>query len=533
MLLFSIQSQKNFSRSKLRLKRWCGFAAILSGFFFLLAGQLFVARLGFQADEALFTGPWFEPLSAIDAIHTGHRVFPLMLMSYLGTLKTLLLWPVFKRFGTGVYPIRESCLSIGAFSIVLFYLIIRRVAGSFAAVIGCVTLGADSLYLLTACFDWGPVAFQHLLVAAGAYCWVRFFQSGSRVWIALGGFVWGLALWDKALAVWLLAGLAAATVLTARQKLGALRLDALALAAATCAAGASPLILYNVRNGGATFRENAGWTLDQFPQKVNMLRITSTGAALFGYLSAEDKATPAPHRTPDWLANIPEAQESLLPYAFGLALLLAPLGGADARRAIAFCLIALAVAWLAMAINPHAGGSAHHVILLWPLPQAIIGISFAAASRRTRKIGAPLAAAATAVLCLSCLLVTAGYYRKIVRNGAPPNWSAAVFPMAESLRNSGAQEVYAMDWGILDTVRLINRNVPLMRNGVAGLNEHDVTAEGRLFVTHAEGAVVLPDVDAQAVKAAAAFGYRRETVGVWTDGYGRDIFEVYRWAKRD
>jgi hypothetical protein len=105
--------------------------------------------------------------------------------------------------------------------------------------------------------------------------------------------------------------------------------------------------------------------------------------------------------------------------------------------------------------------------------------------------------------------------------------------MAESLRNSGAQEVYAMDWGILDTVRLINRNVPLMRNGVAGLNEHDVTAEGRLFVTHAEGAVVLPDVDAQAVKAAASFGYRREIVGVWTDGYGRDIFEVYRWAKRD
>ncbi len=399
-------------------------------------------------------------------------------------------------------------------------------------VTGCAALALDSLYLLTACFDWGPVALQHLLLIAGTYSWVRFFDSRARVWAALGGFVWGLALWDKALAVWLLAGLAAATILTLRHKIGALRLDALALGALGLAAGASPLILYKLRNGGATIRENAGWTLDQFPQKLNMLRSTAAGGALLGYLNAEDKVTPVPHPVPVWLDNVPETQGSLLPYAFGLALLLAPLGGADARRALAFCLIALAVAWLAMAINPHAGGSAHHVILLWPLPQAIIGISFAAASRRVRVMGAPLAAAATTVLCISCLLVTAEYYRKMVRNGGTPNWSAAVFPMAEALRHSGAQEVYAMDWGILDTVRLINRNVPLMRNGVAGLNEHDVTAEGHLFVTHAAGAVVLADVDPKAVETAAALGYRRETVGVWTDGYGRDIFEVYRWVKR-
>jgi hypothetical protein len=119
----------------------------------------------------------------------------------------------------------------------------------------------------------------------------------------------------------------------------------------------------------------------------------------------------------------------------------------------------------------------------------------------------------------------------MVRNGGAPNWSAAVLPLSESLRHSGAQEVYAMDWGILDTVRLLNRNVPLMRNGVAGLNEHDVTGERHLFVTHAHDAVVLPDVDPKAVQAAAAFGYGRETVAVWTDGYGRNIFEVYRWRK--
>lgn len=506
--------------------------AVLSILFFLLAGQPFIPRLGIQADEALFTGPWFEPASAIDVVHIGHRTFPLMLMSYVGTVKTLLLWPVSGRFGTGVFPIRESSLTIGAVSIWLFYLVMRRAAGRLAAVIGCAILAADSLYLLTVCFDWGPVALQHLLIAAGALFWARFFDTRQRLWIALGSLVWGLALWDKALSVWVLGGLALAAVLTlGRQRLGAIGARGLLIGGVAMAAGALPLVLYNVHTRGATVTENSGWTTAQLSRKAHMLEITATGEALLGFLSAEDRNTPAPHSVPKWITALPETDGSLLPWAFALALLLAPLGGRESRRGVAFCVIAMTAAWLAMALNPNAGGAVHHTILLWPLPQAAIGISFAATSRRWRDMGALSAAAATAVLCCSSFLVTADYYRKIIRNGGTPNWSAAVFPMAESLRHSGAQEVYAMDWGILDTVRLINHNQPLMRNGMGGLNEHDVTGDGHLFVTHADGSVVQPEADLEALKVEKAFGYRRETVGVWTDGFGRDVFLVYRLAK--
>ena len=106
-----------------------------------------------------------------------------MMMSYLGALKAWLYRPIFSLFGIGVWSLREPPLVAGALSVWLFYLLfLRRVAGPrAAALIGCSLLAADSIYLLTVCFDWGPVAFQHLLLIGGALLLLlRFYQKSSR-----------------------------------------------------------------------------------------------------------------------------------------------------------------------------------------------------------------------------------------------------------------------------------------------------------------------------------------------------------------
>ena len=103
-----------------------------------------------------------------------------MLMSYLGTLKSWIYRPIFQLFGTGVSAMRVPMLLAGAASVWLFYLLLRRIAGERAAVIGCGLLAADSLYLLTICFDWGPVALQHLLLICGMLLLFGFYQERSR-----------------------------------------------------------------------------------------------------------------------------------------------------------------------------------------------------------------------------------------------------------------------------------------------------------------------------------------------------------------
>ncbi len=103
-----------------------------------------------------------------------------MLMSYLGCLKTLIYVPIFKLFGNGPYTVREPALIFGAASVWLFFLLLRRIAGNRAGLVGCWLLATDSLYLLTTCYDWGPVALQHLLIVAGALLLIRFYQTKSN-----------------------------------------------------------------------------------------------------------------------------------------------------------------------------------------------------------------------------------------------------------------------------------------------------------------------------------------------------------------
>ena len=517
--------------------------------FFFLAGQPFIGRLGIQNDEALFAAPIFEPRAALYSLHIGHSQISFMLMSYLGCVKTLIYRPIFRLFGTGAYAVREPALLMGAASVWLFYLLLRRIAGLRAACIGCCLLAADSLYLLTTCFDWGPVALQHLLTVGGVLLLIRFYQTVSSFSLASGFFLLGLALWDKALAMWMLGGLGVAVILIFPRQLSVVTgFRRLVISVAALGLGALPLILYNVHTNWSTLRENTGWDTSELSKKAHILGETARGGILLDYFSAEDRDTPVPkqpagliEKTAATVARLDgnatllgNAPGGWMLYAFFAAVLLAPLGGWNAARTIAFFLAAMAIAWIQMAVNPHTGGSAHHTILLWPWPQAAIAVSFAGASRRMGRWGVPVVAAAVAVIAASCLLVTNEYYIKMVRNGGVQIWSAAVFPLAESLQHTGAAYVFCTDWGIFDSIALLDRNRPAVRNGIGMENSTTdlkwaLSDPTNIFVGHAKESEVYAGVNEKLVEAAEKLGYRQEAIRTIADGYGRNIFTIYRF----
>ena len=152
---------------------------------------------------------------------------------------------------------RAPMLLAGAASVWLFYLLLRRIAGERAAVVGCGLLAADSLYLLTTCFDWGPVALQHLLIVAGMLLLLGFYQERNHGRLAWGCFLLGLAMWDKALATWMIAGIGVSLLaFFPKQIVSVLTLRRVAISVLAFALGALPLILYNIHSPLATFRGN-------------------------------------------------------------------------------------------------------------------------------------------------------------------------------------------------------------------------------------------------------------------------------------
>jgi len=442
----------------------------------------------------------------------------------------------------------------GAASVWMFYLLLRRVAGERAGMVGCILLAADSLYLLTVCFDWGPVALQHLLLLGGLVLLVRFYQTKNHRSLGWGWALLGLAMWDKALAIWMLAGFFVAGILVLNKEIvRVISVRRILLSAGCFCLGALPLLVYNVRNHWETFRGNTSWETRDIPGKAKLLRSTADGQALFGWLANENWQTDRPHE-PDSLLTKASAQISALTghprrnfvvYAFIWALLLTPLARGPALKAILFALIAMAVAWFQMAVTANAGGSVHHSILVWPLPQMVIAVSFAEASRRLRRYGVPVLAAATAVIAISSLLVTNEYYTLMRRNGGGSNWTDAVYTLADRMKTIPARFVFNMDWGIMDSLRLLDRGKLDLRVGTdpisrKQLNDQDrqflanmIGSPDHVFINHTKEFAFFPGVNDKLVKYAETAGYRRIVETVVADSNGRPVYEVYRFVRSE
>ncbi|HEV2446377.1 MAG TPA: glycosyltransferase family 39 protein [Candidatus Sulfopaludibacter sp.] len=518
-------------------------------FLFFLAGQLFIPLLGIEDDEALFAMPLLQPKFWEYAVKVGKSQLALMLMSYLGTLKTLLYKPLLHWFGTGAWSVREPALLAGAASVWLFYLLLRRIAGERAAVVGCCLLAADTAYLLTTVFDWGPVALQHLLVTGAMLLAVKFYQDRSDLALAAGFFLFGLAMWDKALAAWMLAGLGVASLTVCwrelRRSAGPRRF---AIAILAFLLGALPLLIYNRGTHWATFRGNAKADTSGLAVKTEVLRQTVSGIGLLGLFTEEIRPAPAPRRPSGIFqrASATLAEQTGHPvnnltlYGMALALLLTPLARGRDLRAVLFAWIAFGVAWVQMLFTYSAGGSVHHSILLWPLPYVVLAVPLAAASRRIGRAGLPALAAMVALLGVSSALVTNEYYFRIVRQGGSTAWSDAIWKLNDYLRGSTAV-IYCVDWGILDNLRLIGQGTLLVRDG----NEHTVKPQltpedrealrqafaipGALFVGHTKDAEIFPGDTARLLEVASQSGFRAELLATIADGVGRPVFEVYRF----
>jgi hypothetical protein len=526
---------------------------LISCIFFVAAGLAVIPRLGVEDDETLFVQALYPPRAELYSLSIGRLHLPIMLMTYVGALKSWIYRPIFGVFGAGILSMRVPMLLAATASLWIFYSLLRRIGGERAAWIGCAMLAVDSAYLLTSCFDWGPVALQHLLLISGMLLLVRFWREENDRVLFAGFLCLGLAMWDKALATWMLSGMGlAAIMLFPRQIWQRLTARRALVAVAAFGVGSLPLIVYNAGHHWETFGGNFHHEQGSILGKSYFLTMTAADGGLFGWLAEEDWKTPVPHPPKTVLQKLSAGistvdghwRRQALPYLFGLALLLAPLARGDALRALAFGLITGVVAWTQMAITAGTGGSIHHTILLWPLPELVIAISLASASRRLGRYGARVLAAVVGVAVLMGMLVINEYHAQMVRNGGAQAWNDAIFPLSRYLRQVPAAWVFCLDWGIMDQLRFLNKGrLPLAMGGdqvsKPAMDEEDRRLVQRMleeptsiYVTHTKAFEFFPGYSAKLVKYAADAGYFREDLTTISDSFGRPVFEVYRLVRQ-
>jgi hypothetical protein len=410
-------------------------------------------------------------------------------------------------------------------------------------------VATDTTYLITTCFDWGPVVLQRLLAVAGILLLVKYYQDSSRMCLGGAFFLFGLALWDKAIFGWSLVGFAAAGLLTASGAIRrALTVKNLAVALTCLVAGAYPLIRYNHRYPFETFRGTVSWSMSGLGQKVTVLQSSLDGSGMLGYLTYDEppgRTSPprtALERSSVWIDRVTgEPRFGFLPYCLIAAVLTIPLAWrSEARAPMLFALIYLLVAWAQMLFGRGVGGSVHHAALLWPWPQFLVAVALAELSRHLKRFGPATLTLAATLVCGKAVLSSNVYLSQLIRYGAPGSWSDAIYQLSDYIARMPPKEIVVLDWGILDPLRAMHRGRLALVWGADPLRKETpsqgdlrvfremIEPPDRVFLSFTDAYEQFPGVNAHLREMLAAVRARREILGVISDSHGRPVYEMFR-----
>lgn len=514
---------------------------------FFATGLLFVPRLGIEVDEAIIANGIYDHGDAWYSWKFGDSEVPVMLISYLGALKTWFYNFVFLFTPPRPMVLRVPMLLLAAGTLWLFFELLDRTLGRRAAWIGTLLLATDTSYLLMNTADYGPVTLQFVFKLGALVLLMRFHQGASfhkgASRGALGGafFLLGLGLWDKAVFAWVLFGLAVAAVAVfprdVRKHLSGANI---AVAGLAMLAGALPLVIYNIARPLETLRSNAHLEQTGVLAKAELLRRTMDGYVMFGFLTASEPG-PQPGQTKHWYQSLSIAASgwtgrphhnamlgAAIASVLALAFLWKTFGKSGARRPILFGAIACAGTWLPMVLTAGAGAAAQHVILLWPFH--LIPVAAVLAQIPLRGAGALV----TALLCGSNLAVTNHYYADLLRNGPAIRWTDAMDPLHRYLADLHARQIVAADWGFMETMNLLSEGeLPMIYadTGSEQAMETLLRDPSNVFVAHSPGFAFHPGERAALEDLARREQYQQELITTIQDRSGRPTFDVFRFRK--
>jgi hypothetical protein len=516
---------------------------------FFLSGLMFLRKAGVHYDASLELASFYRCCAyGFRPTLFGHAM-PVMILPYLGAFKAWLYYPLLRYLDVTPVVLRLPVLLVGSVSVWLFFVILDRTAGRRAAIAGALLLATDASFVIATAYDFGPVAFLHCFLLAGVLFLLKFERSGASKHLALAFFVFGLALWHKALFIWMLDGLAVAAVCVFPRRVAAtLTPRRVALATVSLCAGALPLIYFNVVTGGATVR--VGEVMSEsapISQKLLVLKTTLNGSVLFAWLTEETQ--PATEATPPEFRDIASVQLGRLAggvranwmfAAFGVSCCLVPwLWFTQSRRAALFVLIYLVVTWAQMLILPKTGATIQHVLLLWPFPHFLIAIAGVQIGASLGRYGARAATSVLVVIVATNLLLVNQYFSDLATKGTTVIWTDAVYPLFNYLDSVSGSRIVTTDWGYATTLCLLSDGeMPLddISYALIGPSEADtawirslIENPQDVFVNHMAPDEQFPAAREHLALIAAQAGRTKYVIATIRDRNQRPRFEIVRY----
>lgn len=538
----------------------------LAALAFLLAAGWRLSLPGLQYDECLAAAPAVnfvrgvenaEPMQLRPSVIRpfGHPL-PVMVMPYIGPVKTLLHAPVFVLFGISTVTVRLLPLAAGVVSLVLTWWVCRRLWDRTVAGLAVVLVALDPSWVYYLTRDVGPTALAVLFKLAAVALGIRWWRGGGWIHLAATGFVLGLGVSHKVDFLWLVAALAVPlAVLVPRELAGRLRGWSPAVGGAAFLVGAAPVVAFNLVTGGHTFGpflerllfSERGRFLGRFFDHLGT-RLEQVAGLLNG--AAVERlffAAPGPGA---WGWVVPAVLVASLAGLLAAALRdlfrrsgsAHPTRSSSPRHLPALALLLHLVVFLGASCFSPTLLQPHHLLALYPAFHVALALALVELGRWLRSLGhersgATVTAVLVTVLLAANLAAVVFIDRGLRRTGGVGYWSDAIERLAEDLEKRDASEpVVVMDWGFTNNLVVLTEGELPMEPAYRELWRHPPAPElfepylgpGRLYLFHAPRFTLYREVPELFRRSAAEHALRPV---VETRLPQRDGGEVYRLVR--
>jgi len=157
---------------------------------------------GLYYDEVLFSNAAFGGDSDL---FIYKRIFgiPVMLMSYIGALKSWIYFPIFKYFLVDQFSVRFPMILIGGLTLFLNYKIIKELFGNSAAIIFIILSSVEPSTIFHTKLDWGPTTLMMFFRATSILFLIKYFKSKKIIYLILTFVSLLIGIYDKANFIWI------------------------------------------------------------------------------------------------------------------------------------------------------------------------------------------------------------------------------------------------------------------------------------------------------------------------------------------
>lgn len=532
----------------------------LAALVFLLAASRRLSSPGLQYDECLAAAPAVnfvrgtelaEPMQIRPSvIHPFGRPLPVMVLPYIGPVKTLLHIPFFTLLGISTVTVRLLPLLAGLAGLVLTVWIARRLWDRTVANLTVWLLALDPSWVFYLTRDVGPAAlavlFKLLAVAAGLRWWRGRGCGRGRgrgLWdLAACGFFLGLGISHKVDFLWVIAALVIpSAALAPRELVDRMRGRSRDLVTGFVALliGAAPIVAFNLATGGHTFGPFLRRLVSTGPESLLGGFFRALGTRLeqtAGLLDGE-----IVHRVFFGASGPSGWWGWVVPVLVAASLVWLPVASRPGR-ALA---LHLAVLLVFSCVSPTALGP-HHLLTLYPALHLAVAVAAVDICRRFAAPRTVLAGVSAAlVLLVGAVNLTAvlGIDQKLRTTGGTGFWSDAITVLAEDLEARG-ERVVVLDWGFTDNLIVLTEGRvalepayrELWRRPASRRDSPEILAPyvepGALYLLHTPGFARYRRMSELFRTAAAQRGLVESIERRFFQRDGREIYRLVRLAER-